>query len=299
MLLSMTGFGESCGESGRMNVSCSAKSVNNRFLKLSVRVPEGCAALEPRVESFVRERLRRGAVQVNLRIRIQSESGELRLNADALDVYRRQLSALALEWEMPDSIDLGMLLTLPGVVDEKGSTDGTLDSMSTDELWSVCREVLDQALASLQEMRVDEGAAMEKDLRENLEILRGAIARIRERSPLVVADYRERMLERVRTALADHDVELDASHIIREIAIFADRCDISEEIVRFESHLEQFEATLELTEAAGRKLEFVSQEMGREANTIGSKSNDVEIAAEVVTIKSSLERIREMIQNVE
>jgi len=200
---------------------------------------------------------------------------------------------------MSDSIDLGTLLALPGVMNEGSSAEGSFSSIPTEELWLICRDVLDKSLVNLQEMRVDEGAAMDKDLRENLEILRGAIDRIRERSPAVVADYRERMLDRVRSALADHDVELDASHIIREIAIFSDRSDISEEIVRFESHLVQFEATLELTEAAGRKLEFVSQEMGREVNTIGSKSNDVQIATEVVAIKSSLERIREMIQNVE
>ena len=145
----------------------------------------------------------------------------------------------------------------------------------------------------------DEGRAMAADLAANCRAVAASLDQIERRAPLVVEDYRNRLLDRLQKTLAEFDVALDPADVIKEVSLFADRSDISEEIVRLRSHLEQFQATMELPESSGRKLDFLTQEMFREANTIGSKANDVEIARHVIEIKTAIERIREMIQNIE
>jgi uncharacterized protein (TIGR00255 family) len=161
------------------------------------------------------------------------------------------------------------------------------------------RDALESAMQNLAQMRTDEGRAMAADLRANCQALAIELTHIEARAPLVVTAYRERLAERLRAALAEFAVTLDPGDIIKEVGIFAERSDISEEIVRLRSHLEQFDSIMELPESSGRKLEFLTQEMFRETNTIGSKANDVQIARHVIDIKAGIERIREMIQNVE
>jgi uncharacterized protein (TIGR00255 family) len=186
------------------------------------------------------------------------------------------------------------LLLLPGVIDEKSS-----DLVAAEVDWPKIKRTLETALAHLDTMRQEEGRAMSADLSANCRNIAAELKKIAARAPAVVENYRARLEERVRKALEEHEVTLSAADLVREVAIFADRSDISEEIVRLESHLDQFDRIMTSEDGAGRKLEFLIQEMFREVNTIGSKSNDVEIARHVIEIKTAIERLREMIQNVE
>lgn len=176
--------------------------------------------------------------------------------------------------------------------------DNSAASVDVEAEWPVIRQALDTALERLGAMREQEGRAMESDLKVNCQAIVAALDQIEKRAPLVGDSYRDRLTERVRKLLSEQGVTVEPADLIREVSIFADRADISEETVRLRSHLDQFAASL-AEEGAGRKLEFVVQEMFRETNTIGSKANDVEISRQVIEVKTAIERIREMIQNVE
>src|SRR5262249_52322162 len=186
------------------------------------------------------------------------------------------------------------VLALPGVVLEPGSL-----SLHLDDDWPTIEKVLGEALQRLQAMRLEEGQAMAQELRVHRDTIADRLERIRRRIPQVAPAFRDRLLDRVRALLADVDVQIDRSELIKEVSVFAERSDISEEVVRLASHLDQFLDIMNEPESPGRKLEFLTQEMFREANTIGSKAGDVEISREVVEIKGTLEKIRELVQNIE
>lgn len=290
----MTGFGEARCQQDGLVLAVEVRTINSRFFKLSVRAGEGYSALEPQIEAVVRKSIRRGAVQVNLRLQRSGTPEDFKINGQVLDGYRQQLESLKRQWDLSQSVSLESLLLLPGVVDEAA---GQVDDAAA--LWPVIRTTLETALENLARMRAAEGRAMEADLRANRQTAVESLQKVAERAPLVVDAYRERLEERLKKTLQQYDVVLDPADVIREVGLFAERGDISEEIVRLRSHLDQFDSMLELPESSGRKLEFLTQEMFREANTIGSKANDVEIAREVIEIKAAIERIREMIQNIE
>lgn len=290
----MTGHGEAHREFDRMTVSVEVRSVNSRYLKLSFRGGDGYGALEPNVEAVVRRIVRRGTVQVNLRIDRQATADDYHLNLQVLAGYRKQLEKLCDQLHVADSIHLESLVMLPGVIDESAARTVDLEND-----WPPVEETLTAALENLGRMREDEGRAMAEDLRANLAVVAGELDAIQKRAPLVAESYRDRLTERLKKLLAEHEVTVETADVVREVGLFAERSDISEEVVRLRSHLEQFEAIMNLPESNGRKLDFLTQEMNRETNTIGSKANDAEIARHVVDIKSSIERIREMVQNVE
>lgn len=294
MLLSMTGFGEARSQREGLAVAVEVRTVNSRFFKLSVRTGDGYGALEPRVEAVVRKRIRRGTVQVGVRVDRVRSPEDYRINAQVLDGYRRQLESLCRQWDLPGATPLNSLLLLPGVVNE-----GPGDPEPADADWPLIAETLEAAMENLGQMRTEEGRTMAGDLKANCRAAAASLERIRRRAPEVVDAYRVRLEDRLKRTLAQYDVALDAADLIREVSLFAERGDISEEIVRLQSHFDQFDATMDLPESSGRKLEFLTQEMLRETNTIGSKANDVEIAREVIEIKAALERIREMVQNIE
>jgi uncharacterized protein (TIGR00255 family) len=290
----MTGFGEArCQCDGRA-VSVEVRTINSRYLKLSTRISEGYASLESQVEAIVRDRVRRATIQVNVRIDRARTLEDYKIDVDVLDGYRRQLLALQREWNLAEEVALCDLLALPGVVLEESTAH-----CDPAREWPLVLETLEKALANLDQMRREEGRTMSADLLANCRAAASALAEIERRSPLVVESYRARLAERLKRTLAELDVALEPADIIKEVSLFADRSDISEEIVRLRSHFEQFEAIVAAPESSGRKLDFLTQEMNREANTIGSKAGDVEISRQVIGIKSAIERIREMIQNVE
>lgn len=294
MLLSMTGHGEAQREQGGAIVSVELRTVNNRFLKISTRLSEGFGSLEPMIEAVVREHLRRGTVQANVRIERQPSPDDYHLNEVVLTAYRQQVERLQQQAGVTTPVRLEMLLALPGVV-----SDGGPRNAQAEQTGPLVEQLLRVALENLQQMRADEGSAMARDLSLNCRLIAAELEMIEQRAPAVVEAYRQRLSDRVNKLLQEHELDLQPSDIVRELGIFADRSDISEETVRLRSHLEQFAATTDGQDSNGRKLEFIIQEMLRETNTIGSKANDAQIARHVVEIKTAIERMREMVQNVE
>ena len=294
MLLSMTGFGEAHRRQDGVAVGVEVRTINGRYFKLNFKAGDGYSALEPEVETLVREQIKRGSVQVNLRMDRARSADDYRLNINVLANYRRQIEDLHNQWKVADVVPLETLLLLPGVVDEAPA-----DSFDPAGEWPIIRETLLAALENLARMRTQEGQAMQADLAANCAVVATELAAIEVRAPLVVDAYRARLQERIGKALEEYQVSLNPGDLIREVSIYSERSDISEEIVRLHSHLEQFDMIVSLPESSGRKLDFLTQEMFREANTIGSKSSDVQISRHVIEIKAAIEKIREMIQNVE
>ena len=300
MLTSMTGFGAaSTCEKGYV-ISTEIKAVNNRFLKTSMRLPDGFAALESKIEERLRAKLARGSVNFSLRLEKDASESEIGVNFDALKRYLSEAKRFALENpELASVENLGALVDyfrLPGVAQDASRSDKTgLPEL----LWDAIARNVDAALEQMRAMREAEGESMKRDLAENLGELRRLIGEVEALAPTVVESYRRRLTERVAKVMADEGATLNPSDLIREIAVYTDRVDISEEIVRFYSHLKQFEETMENEATCGKKLDFITQEMFRETNTIGSKANSPDVLACVVEMKSGIERIREMVQNVE
>ena len=290
----MTGFGESQLEVDGLRIRAELRSVNSRHLKLSCRLPDGYAGLEPRIDSLIRSEIRRGTIQLSLQIDLAAKADDYEINRAVLVSYHEQLNHIAGELELPLDLQLERLVLLPGVIQEKRESSENLD-----ELWSTIAQAISQAMKQLNQMRGEEGHAMEQDLRENCRIVGNELKSIRARAPEVVKAYQARLTERISGLLEDHNVQAEPADVVREVGVFSDRVDISEETVRLESHLQQFDKIMTDSESSGRKLDFVIQEMFRETNTIGSKANDATIARHVVEIKTSIERLREMIQNVE
>jgi uncharacterized protein (TIGR00255 family) len=289
----MTGFGEANCQSGTRLCHVELKSVNNRHFKLAYRCPDGLARYEPDLERLLRETISRGTVQLTIRLNRQATAQAPLINQGLLKSYWQQLreTCEALGAPLPE---IAGLLELPGVVD-----DGEFDDETAKQFWSALETAITEALGKLQDFRRKEGEAMAADMRQNCAAISACLAKVAERGPQLIAEYRDRLLQRVQDLLKSADVQLGANDVIREVSLFADRCDISEEITRLKSHLDQFLSLFEAAGSQGRKLEFLCQEMFREANTIGSKSNDVSVAHAAVEIKTSIERMREIVANVE
>lgn len=296
MLFSMTGYGEASYTSDKLQLAIELRAVNNRYLKVSLRATEPYNLLEPEFEKVVRRTVKRGTVQIHFRCARQFAAQDFQVNATALRSYLTQVHGVCSELGLPGAEQalLTQVLALPGVVPEPASV-----SLNLDEDWPAIERVLDQALTKLQTMRLEEGRAMAAELLQLRDQIGRHLGAIRARMPTVADAYRDRLLDRVRMLLREVDVEIDQKDLIKEVAVFAERADISEEAVRLASHLDQFAEVLDEPESAGRKLEFLTQEMFRETNTIGSKASDVEISRHVVEIKGTLEKIRELVQNVE
>ncbi|MBA4017422.1 MAG: YicC family protein [Pirellula sp.] len=294
MLLSMTGYGEAHRREADLSVGVEVRTINNRYFKLNVKCGEGYNVLESEIEQTVRDQIRRGTVQIALKIDRLTAADDYVINRSVLAGYREQLQSLYDEWHVVEQVPLETLLELPGVVTE--NPNRTTDVMAQ---WPTIRETLVAAMQNLAKMRADEGRNMAADLRQNCAAIAAELTKVEARAPQTAEHYRKRLTERVQAALSEHQITLNASDLLKEVAVYSDRADISEEIVRLRSHLDQFEKFVQADESAGRKLEFLTQEMFREINTIGSKANDVEISRYVIEIKTAVERIREMIQNVE
>ena len=294
MLLSMTGFGESHCQRDGVAVGVEVRAINNRYFKLAVRATEGYGTLEPQIEAAVRQSIRRGTVQVSLRVdRVRSP--------EEFQTQRQRLGPL------PRPVAVALSAMGPARASGAGGAVGPARggrralalAIDPAEDWPLIGETLEAALTNLARMRTEEGRAMAADLTANCRAIAERIDRVARRAPLVADGYRLRLEERLKRVLADFQVALDPGELVKEVSLFAERADISEEIIRLRSHLDQFDVIMALPESVGRKLEFLTQEMFREINTIGSKANDVEITNDVIEIKTAVERIREMIQNVE
>jgi len=293
-LLSMTGFGEVREDCQGYAIVVELRTVNSRYFKLHLRTTDGYGALEARAEAIVRERIKRGTIHCNIRIRPLGTAEDYRLNKSVLHQYIDQLQEVAAVRGLNEDLRLEPLASLPGVVEEVSAA-----AQDASHVWPLVEPTLREALDQLNKMRAEEGAALAKDLQQQCSTVENSLNLVEARVPNVTEHYRKRIEGRVNEALSSLNVTVEPVDLVREISLFAERSDISEEIVRLRSHLEQFAGAMQLPDSAGRKLEFICQEMGRETNTIGSKANDSEISLQVVEIKAALERIREQIQNVQ
>jgi uncharacterized protein (TIGR00255 family) len=296
VLLSMTGYGEARCQSDSLSLWVELRALNNRYLKVSLRAPDPYHLLEAEFEKVIRRTVKRGTIQVHLRCERQADAQDFRINPVALASYLQQVRDVSKQLGLADQGQalLAQVLMLPGVVPESGSRSHQLH-----DDWPIIEKVLQQALEQLQGMRKDEGKAMGVELLSHRDVIARHLDLIRKLIPQVATSFRDRLHERVKSLLSELDVQIDRNDLIREVSIFAERSDIAEEVVRLATHLTHFQEIMKEEESPGRKLEFLTQEMFRETNTIGSKASDVEISRQVVEIKGTLEKIRELIQNVE
>ncbi|MCA9169666.1 MAG: YicC family protein [Planctomycetales bacterium] len=297
-MLSMTGFGEAQQQAGGEMTRVEIRAVNNRHFKLISRLPEGYNSLESDIEAVVRDQVRRGSLQLTLTVTRDLSPENCLLNEAIILGYFQQLQRLAKQCKPCDQagvphLEWGTLLNLPGAVGD------TQRSKDLEQEWPVIQQVVRDCIGQLNTMRAREGAALAADLMSNLQVISRELQQIEGRAPEIVRAYETRLLDRINQLLSEHKVQADPTLIVREVGVFAERSDISEEIVRLRSHLQQFENMVQHETAPGRKLDFMIQEMLRETNTIGSKANDAQVARHVVEIKTAIERLREMVQNVE
>lgn len=290
----MTGYGEAQRQEEHLAVSVELRTVNSRYLKLSLRASEGYASLESQIEAALRTRIKRGTVQMNLRVERQATADDYQINATVLGSYHRQLEKLHTRLHIAEAVRLESLLALPGVVDETKSHGSNVG-----DDWPLIEQTLFAAVENLSRMRQGEGQAMAADLTSNCREVAEHLTAVEARAPQVAEAYRGRLVDRLNKLLGEHGVTVTPADVVREVGLFAERVDISEEVVRLRSHLVQFDEYMRQEESPGRKFEFLLQEMNREANTIGSKANDGELARHVVEIKTAIDRMREMVQNVE
>lgn len=294
MMLSMTGYGAAQTTQEGVAYAVEVRSVNHRYLKTSLKIPEFLQFAEAEFESLLRRRIARGSVNLSLRIRSQSAAALRPLDMSVVQAYVDQLTQAKIPTGVQPTIDLAAIALLPGVSDA-----AVVDEETRTRIAEVVTRVADQALDALIEMRRVEGRSLADDLREIVGQIRSEIDSIAVRAPVVVEEYFERLRNRVGLLMQAAQLELEADALAREVAVYAERSDISEELSRIRSHLEQFGELCERGDQVGRTLDFLAQELLREANTIGSKSNDVRIARGVVVMKGLVDRLKEQVQNVE
>ena len=292
MLRSMTGFGAAASEANGTALRVEVRSVNHRHLAVKLRLPEALADLEPDVEERVRAKCERGTVTVHLALERPADAAPARVDRELARRYARELTSLAGELGLPPTLSLDALVTLPGVLSEDGVEE------DKERAHAVALQLVDEALARMLAMRAAEGGALAADLRKNAAALAKLAERIRKRMPGIVRAHRAALAKRVQ-ALLGGKVPVSSADLAREIALQADRLDVSEELARLASHLAQLESFVAKGGRIGRQLDFLVQEIFREVNTIGSKCSDATVAHWVVEAKTHVERLREQVQNVE
>jgi len=270
------------------------KTVNNRYFKAKIKLPETTAFLEEDIEKFLRKNLSRGMATYVLRLKGASASVLYDIDETALRAYMEKLGRIASAAGIKHPIDTAHLLTVPGIL-----TPILPDEEKAEQVKSKVLSITQEAMEKLKQMRSAEGAALAADLNSHCEAIKQDLKQIRTHSRVVLAEYSKKLKKRVNELLAEAKLKLDEETLARETAVFADRSDISEEIARLDSHLEQFAESSRANTQVGRRLEFISQEMLREANTIASKASDSKIIRCVLDIKCRIERIKEQVQNIE
>jgi uncharacterized protein (TIGR00255 family) len=294
MISSMTGFGQACSEVDGVVYTVEVRSVNNRYFKAQIRMPDIVAYLEGEIERLHRDSIHRGTVNYTLRMKNISGEAFFDIDENAMKTYVRRLSGLLEDSDGHSRIDLASLLSLPGVVQPVVPDQEQLEKMR-----QVILSLSKNALELLKQSRTEEGQSLTADLLVNLDRIAENLEIARTRVGGVVEEYHTRLKERVDQLLAKAQLNIDQDLLAREVAVFADRSDIAEELSRLSAHLEQFRKCCQAGGAVGRRLDFITQEMLREANTIASKSSDTMINQSVIEMKCAIDRIKEQVQNVE
>ncbi|EEK77560.1 hypothetical protein bcere0009_35790 [Bacillus cereus R309803] len=287
----MTGFGRAKVENDTFQITVEMKSVNHRFLEMSIRLPKQMMVFEEKLRKIIAEQVRRGRIEVSISITGEGlVERKLSVNWSLLEQYQSIMKDIKGKFQLQDSITLEQLMAMPEVtaIEEIEKVNEQFEN----SLYEAVR----QATHMLKTMRVGEGERLHKDIAYRLQEIDNCVNAIIPHAPMVTQKYRERLENRLKEL---HNQDLDEQRLLTEVAMFAERCDIHEELVRLQSHLDQFRETLQIEEPVGRKMDFIVQEMHREINTIGSKANDLTISKYVVEMKNNLEKIREQVQNIE
>ncbi|UQZ90792.1 YicC family protein [Deltaproteobacteria bacterium Smac51] len=291
MIRSMTGFGSASGEFAGRTLTVEIKSVNNRFREVVTRMPKICAPLEDSIKKLVASRLERGRVDLWL----QLDDREAKRRGLTIDLeYAYEVKGLLTQ--LKDHLDLNDSITLDHIL-AHGVIGQSDDSPALEELWTAVSPLVEEALTALVTMREAEGANLIHDLEKRLARLLAANRKVEE----LASSAPDMLLEKLKNRLSElgAGVKVDQTRLAQEAALLADRADITEEVVRLNSHIARFQSILSDNEAAGRRLDFLLQEMGREVNTMGSKAQDLEVTGLVLDMKAELEKLREQVQNIE
>ena len=291
---SMTGYGRGEGAGGGYKISAELSSVNRKAAEVAVNLPRELDALEGRIRNNVLSCVSRGRVSV--RINYQAVDGfkprSARINGKLAKSLHADLARLQKELKEDAPISLDAILRVPGVI------ESSEEETDADAVWPAVKQALDKGLGGLVAMRQREGQNIARDLKKRIKTIHGAVKKIGKLAPAVPKRYREQLHGRLAKAGLE-ELDLDDERLLKELLIFSDRSDISEELTRLQSHFDQFAETIADSEPVGRKIDFLCQEMNREINTIGSKAQDAGISREVVIAKTELEKFREQVQNVE
>ena len=293
MITSMTGFGRGTAQTEAAEATVEMRSVNNRFLDVSVRMPHRLAAYETEVQSRIKAAFERGRVSVQVQVeQVATADLGVQVNAAAARAYGELLRELRREAGIEEPVRLEDVLRYSDVFEPVEEQPEDMEA-----LWQAVSDALHGAIEGMRQMRHDEGRALAADLHARIDAIEATVADVEARAPLRVSEAQERLRTRLAELLDDDRVDNDRLEV--EIAILADKLDVTEEIVRLHSHLALFREALANDDAVGRKLNFIVQEIHREVNTIGSKANDPEVARYAVQMKEEVEKIREQVQNVE
>lgn len=292
MIRSMTGFGRGEYKGEGQEFLVEIKTVNHRYSDIYLKLPRQISFLEEKVRETVNKSIARGKIDVYVSYDEYGEDSKIVLLDEPLaKAYIKSVETLRDKFNLKDDISVSLIAKFPDILKvEKTEAD-------EDKTWRGLKTALDNALDSLVRMREIEGEGLKNDILERASYIQQIVRSMEGRAPEVVKEYKQRLENRIKELL-DQQV-VDESRLAMEVAIFADRCSIDEELVRLNSHIKQLKETLCMEQPVGRKLDFLVQEMNREVNTIGSKSNDLEITKNVVEIKSEIEKIREQVQNIE
>lgn len=293
MVRSMTGFGRGTFSESGKEFTVEIKSVNHRYIDFYIKLPRQIAYLEERVREAVSKSIFRGKVDIFISFEDRSDdSKSIMLDEPLAGAYIQAIEKLKNKYSLKDDLSVSLVSRFPDVLRIEKTQD------DEEQLWSILRTALDMAVASLLQMREKEGNELRSSLLQKAEYMEEIISQITDRSPEVVIEYKQKLENRIKELLNQQTI--DENRIAMEVAIFADRCGIDEELVRLGSHLIQLRDILNIKkQPVGRKLDFLVQEINREINTIGSKSNDITITKCVLELKSETEKIREQIQNME
>ncbi len=292
MIKSMTGYGRSELQEDNKNIVVEMKSVNHRYADFSIRYPKYYSFLEEKVREYLQKFISRGKVNVFITIDNYGENNKLIVLDEGLaDSYINALNTLKERYDLKDDISVSNVARYTDIFKiEKQQED-------QDEVWEIVKKAVDVAVKDFISMREREGGRLKEDLIRRGKDVMKLIQEIETRAPYIVEEYKEKIESRVRELL--QNVPLDENRILTEVAIFADKISITEELVRLQSHFVELEDILKSKEPVGRKLDFLIQEMNREINTIGSKANDLFVSKRVVAVKSEIEKMREQVQNIE
>lgn len=293
MIKSMTGFGRSDSQVVDKYFQVELKSVNHRYMDISIKLPKKFTYLEESIRKVIKTHIQRGRIEVYITYESVGES-DVKVDVDMplAQEYLNALLKLENELSVQNDITTSLIARFPDVIKVEKKEE------NEEEIWQCLQDALNGAITKLVAMRKEEGNKLKEDLLKRLGKTSDFLAQIKDRSPIIVGEYRQKLMDRIKE-IVDEEFVLDDGRIAAEVALFADKSNITEEIVRLYSHINQFRKTLEEDDAIGRKLDFLLQEMNREANTIGSKANDLIIANLVINIKSEFEKMREQVQNIE